>query len=268
MDMTTFFNGDELYGDSFTPEEVAEWHETEKQGYYNMVTRDENTHYRYAYHSLNKRYGFRFLPDISNLDILGIGSAYGDELLPVVDRAATITVLEPGEGFHNNSINGMPIHYVKPNPCGILPFSDERFDLITCFGVLHHIPNVSTVIEGISRCLRPGGHALFREPIVSMGDWRQPRPGLTKNERGIPLKIFRKIIAGAGLRIKQETKCMLPITRRIGRLLNKPVYNSIALVLMDKTLCSLPVWRYKYHPTTKIEKLQPGAVFYVVEKPA
>src|SRR5438034_6737267 len=37
--------------------------------------------------------------------------------------------------------------YVKPRTNGDMPFDRETFDLITCFGVLHHIANISHVMR-------------------------------------------------------------------------------------------------------------------------
>jgi ubiquinone/menaquinone biosynthesis C-methylase UbiE len=107
--------------------------------------------------------------------VLGFGSAYGDELIPNIQRAQAVTIVDPSGAFSSDTIHGVRASYVKPTPTGALPFSEEEFDLITCFGVLHHIPNVTTVVTELVRTLQPGGHILIREPIVSMGDWRKPR---------------------------------------------------------------------------------------------
>ena len=78
---------------------------------------------------------------------------------------------------------------------GVIRYGGGYFDLIVCFGALHHIPNVSRIIGEFYRCSEKGGYVLMREPIISMGDWTKKRKGLTRRERGIPLKILRDIIA-------------------------------------------------------------------------
>lgn len=41
-----------------------------------------------------------------------------------------------------------------------LSFSDEQFDIVYCFGVLHHTPDTQKGIDELYRVLRPGGTAI------------------------------------------------------------------------------------------------------------
>ena len=147
--------------------------------------------YVYGYHALNIRHGFRHLPARRRFShVLGVGSAYGAEFQPIIDRLDTVTILEPSDQLTGRAIGGrISPAYVKPNPSGMMPFDDGCFDLTVSMSVLHHIPNVSRVVAEMSRVTKRDGYTLIREPIVSMGDWRyQRKPGVTKRERGIPLQ--------------------------------------------------------------------------------
>lgn len=264
-DVHKYLNGEKLYGDDFSAEEISRWFAEEENGYYNLGAFDR-TKYVYGYHALNWEHGFRFLSDQTYSSILGVGSAYGDELLPIAKLCDHISILEPSSGFVVKDLNGVPVTYFKPQVTGILPFADNSFDLITCFGVLHHVPNVSIVVNEFYRCLKPNGHLLIREPITSMGDWRKPRIGLTKNERGIPLKIFQVLILSAGFGITRENKCMFSITSRLRYFLSQPVYNSRLGIVIDKLLCKLCIWPDKYHPKNFFHKFRPTCIFYLLHK--
>jgi hypothetical protein len=98
-----------------------------------------------------------------------------------------------------------------------------------------------------------------------MGDWRKPRAGLTKHERGIPLDIFRKIIIAVGFETVRESNCVFSLTSGLRFLISGPVYNSRLAVLADDFLCQLPWWPDNYHPTSFLQKLRPTAVFYVLQ---
>jgi SAM-dependent methyltransferase len=261
--MDDFLRGERLYGDEFTQSQIDSWFADEAEGYFELANTGKP--YVYAYAALNEWHGFSRLPKRRFRHVVSIGGAYGEELRPVVRASDRITILEPSDRFVTTELDRVPVRYVKPDPSGVMPFPDCSVDLITCFGVLHHIPNVSKVLCEFQRVLAPGGYALIREPITSMGDWRQPRPGLTKHERGIPIALFRKAIGNAGLGIAREKRCMFSLTPRLAFMARKPVYNSLPLTVFDSLICSMP-WAGRYHATTRLQKFRPGSVFYVLEK--
>jgi len=45
-----------------------------------------------------------------------------------------------------------------------LPFTDGSFDLVVCVWVLEHLRDPATVLRGVRRALRPGGHFIFLTP--------------------------------------------------------------------------------------------------------
>jgi SAM-dependent methyltransferase len=260
--------GTKLYGDDFTPDQIRTWYQDEAEGYANLGAKDAQS-YRYVYHALNIRHGYRHLPSRQFQQALGLGSAYGDEFNPIIRRIQRITIVEPSDAFTSRTdIDGVPVQYVKPDVSGTLPFPDARFDLITCFGVLHHIPNVSHVIREMFRCLQPGGFALVREPIVSMGDWTGPRSGLTKHERGIPLPILQNMLRQTGFIVLAQTPCFFALTPRISRLLRIGCYNSPFMTRVDALISRLMAWNLRYHATNALQKLRPTSIFYVLRRPA
>jgi SAM-dependent methyltransferase len=252
--------GEKLYGDDFSPEQIRAWVADEELGYFGLGAWDK-TRYQYKYHALNQRHAWRYLPERRFPRVLGIGSAYGEELKPIAGRVGHFTIVEPADGFVVDNISGVPATYVKPRPDGVLPFDDGSFDLITCFSALHHLPNVSAIVAELRRCLKADGYLLLREPTVSMGDWQHPRAGLTKRERGIPLRLFRQLLGSLGLVVVHESRCVFSLTSQLAA--RFPVFASPVAVWIDDLLCRLPFWSTKYHATTIIEKLRPTAVSFV-----
>ena len=260
-------SGSALYGDDFTPEQIAKWYEEEREGYAEEVLSQDNT-YAYAYHGLNKVYGFPFIGGKKDLKVLGLGSAYGDEFDPIIKQIQSIEIVDPSDEFakaeHSKPV---PVVYSKPAMDGGLNYADNSFDMITIFGVLHHIANVSHVIDECKRVLKPGGVILCREPTVSMGDWTKVRPGLTRNERGIPADIFRSIMKSRGFSVLLEQpfnfRPLVVVALKLGF---KP-FGSAFLARLDGCAARLFRWNYRYHSQGLLARFAPTSAYYVVRKP-
>jgi len=257
-DLAHYLSGEALIGDDFKAEEIAQWFADEKEACFEIRGGMDE----YPYHARNWFYGYRKLPRGKFRNVLCFGGGTGVELLPIADRLGEVTILEPSSNFRAV----IEASYATPNVDGSMSFPDDTFDLVTCIGVLHHIPNVSTVIKELHRCTSRGGIALITEPITSMGDWMLPRVGLSKHERGIPPQLFRSFIENAGFEIVSESKCGFAPINYIARKLDLRPYNSSLLVRLDQVLSALPFLSTKYHATTVLEKLRATSVFYVLRK--
>ncbi|MGZ8944562.1 MAG: class I SAM-dependent methyltransferase [Methylococcaceae bacterium] len=262
-DIQIYLNGKTLFGDDFNTTQIAEWFADEKEGFADLGAKDAAA-YNYGYHALNKFHGFKYLPNREFENVLGFGSAYGEELLPIKSQIKSATIVDPSDAFVRDSVYGIPLTYVKPSPDGKLPFANDNFDLMTCFGVLHHIPNVSSVVSELARILKPDGYILLREPIVSMGDWRHPRRGLTKRERGIPLHILEAIVKSNGLEIVKCTLCDFPVTERI--FLKLGMYNTYLATLVDAWVSAAFAWNLNYHPSNTLQRFRSRSAFLVLRK--
>jgi len=261
-----YFDGAKLYGDDFDLAELAEWYADEREGYSKLVF-GWGPGIRYLSHLKNVRYGYRFLPATNFEKVLAYGGADGQEFLPILPRIGSLTIVEPTNAFSKSALGVMSLTYVKPGIDGALPLSDNSFDLATCFGVLHHVANCSRATRELYRILRPGGYLLLEEPTISMGDWRKPRPGLTKRERGIPIELLRRMLDEARFETVRERRILFAGTAKLGNFLRVPLQTSIVALRIDELLCSLFSWNVKYHPRTLVEWLMPTNVFYVLRKP-
>jgi 2-polyprenyl-3-methyl-5-hydroxy-6-metoxy-1,4-benzoquinol methylase len=261
-----FFKGEKLFGDDFDVNQIVQWFQEEKEGYADLGAKNE-TNYSYVYHSLNELHGYSFVKRSSRLKVLSIGGAYGDEVRPIIKLIESLDILEPSEQMKKIKIDDVSINYINPNIDGKIDIDDSVYDLITCFGVLHHIPNVSFVMKEMARVLKPGGVMLIREPIVSMGDWTKPRKGLTKNERGIPLNLFRGIIANLNLSIKNEALCFTkPFDTLVNKIFKVNPYNIKIFVKLDSLLAKLFSFNYRYYSQNYFQSVRPTCVYYVLTK--
>lgn len=270
--MEEYFSGKKLYGDDFDFDRIQQWYEDEKEGYAGLVSENKvwNTQESYGYHQLNILHGYSFLPENKRFErALGLGSAYGYEFLPIISRIDSIYIIEPSDRLVSSRLKGVTLQYKKPSVEGKMDFPDDFFQLETCFGTLHHIPNVSFVLGELHRCLAPGGYLLIREPIHSMGDWRHPRPGLTKRERGIPVEILRRRIRELGFRVIKESFCFAMtsfLERKLGNMFERPLHEYKSYLVIDKVLSGLTAFNLKYHPKNPIQRIAPSSVFYVLQK--
>lgn len=266
-DMGIYFRGEKLIGDDYSPEQIQRWFAEEEEGYANLGAQDRNS-YRYVYHALNWMHGFSALPEGTFPHVLGVGSAYGDEFRPIIDRISKITILDPSHQLKVTKIDDVPVRYQKPDTQGAIRFADESFDMVTCFGVLHHIPNVSFVTSEMGRVLRKGAFALIREPAVSMGDWRHHRVGLTAHERGIPEPLMRNAIEAAGLTVTKRAYCDFGSIAKLGKLLKVGggVYNNHWLTKLDALASQMFAWNLRYHSQNVLHKIAPASIFWVCQK--
>lgn len=265
--MARYFSGEALYGDDFGPDRLDAWYRDEQEGYSSLEF-DDARNPVYNYHAQNRQCLFSALPRARRFEhALGIGSAFAEEFEPIADRIGDLVVLDPSTKFPRSEVHGLPVRYVAPQASGIMPFADRGFDLVTSLGTLHHVPNVSTVIREAARVMRSDGYLLIREPITSMGDWRQPRAGLTLNERGIPLSLFRRFIAAAGLQVVSERLTAFGPMGKVGRVLRLNTYNSPVMTRIDGWLCQAFAFNTRYHRETFLQKLGPVSVAYVLRKP-
>ena len=261
-----FFSGKELYGDDFNEQEIAQWFSDEQHGYAELYGSDQTRH-EYGYEALNNHQGFSRIPQSRKFrHALGFGSNFGDELVPILDRVEKITLLDSSDRYVVKDIRGVPVNYILACVSGNIALDSRSIDLITCFGVLHHIPNVSKVIEEFGRVLAPGGMLLVREPAHTMGDWRKKRPGLTARERGIPTDVLFGMLESSGLAVRNTSywdfRPWIQLTQRFG--INP--FNHKFCTAVDGILAPAFKWNSRYHRNSFLEKFAPGSVFCIAEK--
>jgi len=249
--------GEALYGDDLTADQVERWFGDEADAYFEMSGTSQDPA-NYGYRELNRQTLFRHVPkDRRFRHALGFGSGYGAELSPLARQIDRLTIIESSQRYGHDPSLIMPTAVVLAQPSGDLALGDATVDLVMCFSVLHHIANVSHVLGEFARVLEPGGLLLLREPVTSLGgDWGIPRPGLTPHERGIPREYLRRQLAAEGFVVEHETLGIFPLILKLWRLGPVP-YNSRALTSLDLTLCRVLAPRLRYHAVTRWQKVRP-----------
>lgn len=107
---------------------------------------------------------------------------------------------------------------------------------------------------------------IVREPMISMGDFRQPRPGLTARERGIPRPLMRDFMQRAGMTVRVEQPCSSQLVRQTLNAVGISAYMHPWAVSLDRVISRLtanlsPYWRQ--HPW---QKLGPGSLLLISDK--
>jgi SAM-dependent methyltransferase len=258
--------GEELYGDQFTREQVEQWFADEADAYFQM-SGESQAPTNYGYRELNRQALFRHIPKSRRFDhALGFGSGFGTELAPLATQIEHLTIIESSDGYGRDPALVMPTSVVRARPSGDLELSDASVDLVTCFNVLHHIPNVSHVLSEFARVLRRGGLLLVSEPVTSMGgNWGKTRPGLTPHERGIPVAYLRDRLDTFGFVVEHETFTIFPPILKLWRLGPAP-YNSRILTSLDRVVCRALEHRVRYHAVNRWQKLRPTELMILARR--
>lgn len=159
-------DGQCLYGDEVTEEQLLNWFDEERNGYFNLV--DHRALGHYEYHALNQRTLFRHLADRTFDVCLGFGCSYAEDIEPLAPQVAEYVVIEPSTQCWRPEIGGKPARFIEPTPTGAIPLPDKSVDLVVAISSLHHVPRVSFIISEFARVLRKGGVLAVREPHISM----------------------------------------------------------------------------------------------------
>ncbi len=117
-------------------------------------------------------------------DVLEYGCAMGDMTLKIAPRCKRITGIDVSEvaiekarhGAANRNLDNTVFHVMNAEA---MDLANDGFDLVFGSGIIHHLDLRSSFSE-ISRVLKPGGTAIFVEPLgtnVLFNAYRRLTPG-------------------------------------------------------------------------------------------
>jgi len=260
-----YYSGRKLFGDDFSLDEIREWYQLEENACFESYDQGRKRMPNNDY--LHWQAGYRWaLEGRTGLGkVLGIGSGNGEEFRPVRHLIEHLYIVESAQGYLQDSATTT---YVKAEVDGTLKFSDAFFDTAVNVAVLHHVPNVSHVFAELFRVLKPGGFCLVKEPITTLGAWHLPRKGgLTPCERGFPRQLLDELVRRAGFQVAHETYFEFPPLRRLRDRGSVDIYNSKFWTGLDRVLCRLTNWNYRYYRRNWFQRLAPSYAFLVLKKP-
>jgi SAM-dependent methyltransferase len=236
-----------LYGDDFGAGELEIWFRNEENGYFHLQGTEyaSNNEGGFEYLAADTFHFYDRLEDRHFPTCLALGCADGADVSCLATKVDRFVAIEPARKWWREMIGGKPSQYHAPCTDGSFELPDASIDLATVYGVLHHIPHVSATMAELGRVLKPGGILLLREPIVSMGDFTRPRPGLTAHERGIPEPLLDRMFAEnrIAVRYKARTRfnALFHLLAKLGA--NS---NSRLAVRIDALLCRLTGFNKRY----------------------
>jgi len=163
------------------------------------------------------------------------------------------------------------VQFRHADATGPLPFEAGAFDALVCIDSMNHFPDRAGVLREWQRVLRPGGRALFTDPVVISGP-------VTNDELArrssiglfvfVPPGVNEALIAEAGLRVIRQEDVTANAALTAGRWHQARAVRRDALLQIEgeARFTGLQTFFQTVHDLTRERRL--SRVAYVVEKPA
>ena len=112
------------------------------------------------------------LSDVSNKKVLEIGCGYGDFAISLLKNPVSFVAGIDISDKYIDTANSMAINLnltkstyeFKVMDAHNLKYPDNFFDIVVGNGIIHHL-DISRSLSEINRVLKPGGFAIFKEPL-------------------------------------------------------------------------------------------------------
>jgi SAM-dependent methyltransferase len=115
-------------------------------------------------------YVFSLLGDVRGRTVLDFGCGSGENTIALVRRAANVIAIDISPHLiqlaeRRLALNGLDgtARFVVASAHD-LPFDDQSVDIVVGIAILHHL-DLAIAAREVHRVLRPGGRAIFQEPV-------------------------------------------------------------------------------------------------------
>ena len=119
-------------------------------------------------------YAFHLLGDVRGKDVLDLGCGSGENTLLLAHRKAKVIALDISPDLIHVAKRRMSINAVFNDvefltaSAHDLPLPNESVDVVFGIAILHHL-DMAIISAQVMRVLRPGGRAIFQEPMRDSG---------------------------------------------------------------------------------------------------
>jgi len=200
-------------------------------------------------------FAFHLIGDVRGKRIVDLGCGSGANTALLVNRGAQVWGIDISEDLLRLSrrrlaVSGCPgeATFVAGSAHG-LPFPDTSIDLVFGMAILHHV-DLDLAAREVLRVLKPGGRAIFQEPVRNSGALGLLRrlvpyraPDISPFERPLTDGELRRFAEGFS-RCEARAFELPPV--QIGRLFRRLRNRSHALYEWDRRLLRAAPWLARY----------------------
>lgn len=215
-------------------------------------TRDAQEKYYFAIQDCDEEYERRLTRLAQNAVLLDYGCGFGDWALKLAPRAREVYGIDISDvaiaqAAAQAASLGLDNAHFAARDAHATGFPDDYFDVVFGIGIIHHLDTERSLSE-VARVLKPGGVAVFREPLGCnpvINLYRRATPA-ARTEDEHPLVLGDRAIASRLFRARTwdfyglATLASVPFRRSP---LGQPVYRATAL--LDRFLLRLPGLRWQ-----------------------